>query len=189
MTLGEKIHHYRKQLSLSQEELAERIGVSRQAVSKWETNDALPEVDKLLTLARTFAVTTDELLSPEAPKEQTSSTHTAPPPPSSPFRNTVDFSAIGRFFRQWGFLVGIPISAYGVYYLFTGFILAATGGNISKVTPADSTAELLQTVGIILLVAGFALLIGGAALAKHLWEKRKSAVSKENQTEEQSPEE
>ena len=37
MTLGEKIHHYRKQLSLSQEELAERIGVSRQAVSKWET--------------------------------------------------------------------------------------------------------------------------------------------------------
>ncbi len=48
MTLGEKINYYRKRSKLSQEELAERVGVSRQAVSKWELGDATPEVEKLL---------------------------------------------------------------------------------------------------------------------------------------------
>ena len=47
MKLYEKITLYRKKNGLSQEELAEKIGVSRQAVSKWETGDALPEITKL----------------------------------------------------------------------------------------------------------------------------------------------
>ena len=47
MKLNEKIYYYRKRAKLSQEELAAQVGVSRQAVSKWELGDATPELDKL----------------------------------------------------------------------------------------------------------------------------------------------
>jgi GH35 family endo-1,4-beta-xylanase len=65
MKLYEKITLYRKKNGFSQEELAEKIGVSRQAVSKWETGDALPEITKLKALADTFNVTVDFLLDEE----------------------------------------------------------------------------------------------------------------------------
>ena len=63
MKLNEKIYYYRKRAKLSQEELAAQVGVSRQAVSKWELGDATPELDKLAALAKAFRVTADELLS------------------------------------------------------------------------------------------------------------------------------
>ena len=65
MKLNEKIYYYRKRAKLSQEELAAQVGVSRQAVSKWELGDATPELDKLAALAKAFGVTADELLSEE----------------------------------------------------------------------------------------------------------------------------
>ena len=67
MKLNEKIYYYRKRAKLSQEELAAQVGVSRQAVSKWELGDATPELDKLAALAKAFGVTADELLSEEEP--------------------------------------------------------------------------------------------------------------------------
>ena len=79
MKLNEKIAYYRRQGKLSQEELAARVGVSRQAVSKWELGEAAPDINKLLALARAFGVTTDHLLDdgeePERP---------AAPPPVQP---------------------------------------------------------------------------------------------------------
>lgn len=73
MDLQNKIYSCRKNAGLSQEALAERIGVSRQAISKWETGEATPEVAKLLSLAKTFGVTTDWMLSddPELPVNET----------------------------------------------------------------------------------------------------------------------
>ena len=62
MKLNEKIAECRKRMGLSQEELAARIGVSRQAVSKWEVGDAVPEVDKILALANIFDISTDDRL-------------------------------------------------------------------------------------------------------------------------------
>ncbi len=62
MTIGEKIVKLRSAGNISQEELAERLGVSRQSVSKWEMDQALPQIDKVLQLAELFAVSTDELL-------------------------------------------------------------------------------------------------------------------------------
>lgn len=70
MKLNEKILYCRKKAGLSQEGLAEELGVSRQAVSKWETGDAVPEIGKLVALAKTFSVTTDWLLSEDVPEEQ-----------------------------------------------------------------------------------------------------------------------
>lgn len=62
MTLGEKIVDLRKKRGLSQEELAISLGVSRQAVSKWEVGDAMPDTDKVIALAEFFGTTTDFLL-------------------------------------------------------------------------------------------------------------------------------
>lgn len=66
MNLSEKIQRCRKRAGLSQEALAERLSVSRQAVSKWETGAAEPELSKLRALAAIFGVTADWLLSDES---------------------------------------------------------------------------------------------------------------------------
>ena len=62
MTLGQRIAQYRKAMGISQEELGGRLGVSRQAVSKWETGTADPSTSNLLALAKLFGVPAEELL-------------------------------------------------------------------------------------------------------------------------------
>lgn len=65
MTIGERIAALRRGRNLSQEALGEALGVSRQAISKWEADTSLPEVDKLVALSRMFGVTVGELLGVE----------------------------------------------------------------------------------------------------------------------------
>ena len=65
MKLCEKLYELRRAAGLSQEELAERLNVSRQAVSKWENGAAQPELSKLVELSRLYGVSVDELLSLE----------------------------------------------------------------------------------------------------------------------------
>ena len=66
MTLGEKIFTLRNQSKLSQGELAEKLNVSRQSISKWETGASVPELDKLISLSEVFGVTLDELAKGDA---------------------------------------------------------------------------------------------------------------------------
>lgn len=65
MNLGEKIFKLRKEKGLSQEALAEKIGTTRQAISKWENNQGFPETEKLLQLSNVFEVSVDFLLKDE----------------------------------------------------------------------------------------------------------------------------
>ncbi|MBQ6895039.1 MAG: helix-turn-helix domain-containing protein, partial [Clostridia bacterium] len=62
MTIGEKIARLRVSLDISQEQLAEKLSVSRQSVSKWEMDSALPQIDKVLQLCDVFNISADELL-------------------------------------------------------------------------------------------------------------------------------
>ena len=62
-SIGTKIAFYRKAKGMTQEELAEKLGISAQAVSKWENDIACPDIQLLAPLAKIFVVTTDELLS------------------------------------------------------------------------------------------------------------------------------
>ena len=71
MILADKIISLRKKEGWSQEELAEQLGVSRQAVSKWESARSVPDMDKLLTMSRIFGVTTDYLLKMKAVRRST----------------------------------------------------------------------------------------------------------------------
>ncbi len=65
MTLGEKIAKQRKELNYTQEQLADILGVSRQSVSKWESDIAYPETDKLIELGKLFDCSMDYLLKEE----------------------------------------------------------------------------------------------------------------------------
>ena len=60
--LSERIYQFRRNSGLSQEQLAEKIGVSRQAISKWESGISTPELEKLLALSECFDITIDELV-------------------------------------------------------------------------------------------------------------------------------
>ena len=62
MDFGDKLKQYRLKEGLSQEQLAEKIGVSRQAITKWETKRGLPDVENMIILAELFKLTLDELV-------------------------------------------------------------------------------------------------------------------------------
>lgn len=70
MNLGERIYELRSRAGLSQGELADSLGVSRQAVSKWENNSAVPDLDKLLKMSELFGISLDELVKGEKPGKE-----------------------------------------------------------------------------------------------------------------------
>ena len=70
MTFGEKLQKLRKEAGLSQEELAWQLGVSRQAVSKWERDGGYPETEKIIRMSRIFHVTLDYLLNEETSQNE-----------------------------------------------------------------------------------------------------------------------
>ena len=69
-TLGKRIAYHRKRLGMTQEQLAQRVGVSAQAVSKWENNLSCPDITILPELASIFGISVDELLGRTPPKEE-----------------------------------------------------------------------------------------------------------------------
>ena len=69
MNLGENIYQFRTAKNMSQGDLADALEVSRQSVSKWENNSAVPELEKLVKMAHIFGITLDELVSGEEPQK------------------------------------------------------------------------------------------------------------------------
>ena len=69
MNFSEKLKEIRKKEGISQEQLAEKIGVTRQAITKWETGKGLPDVENMVIIAEIFKTTIDELLMNSVPKE------------------------------------------------------------------------------------------------------------------------
>jgi len=110
MTISKKIYRCRKANGLSQEELAGLLGVSRQSVSKWETGDALPEIGKLLPMAKSFGVTTDWLLDEgkEYPYQ--------PPVPFVPDMNKGESTKRTTvFYQKYGWIIGAVMIVYGIF--------------------------------------------------------------------------
>lgn len=133
MTLGERIVHYRKRQGLSQEQLSQRLGVSRQSVSKWERDESLPETDKLPLLAKTLGVSLDALLSGE---------EEAPPQPAGP--TPAKGGAVGKLvwlFRRWGWMGGLVLAAYGAATFGLGLLARFLMG------PVFPPRELLLQAG------------------------------------------
>lgn len=153
MTLHEKIYQCRRRAGLSQEALAEKLGVSRQAVSKWETGESAPEIGKLLLLARTFQVSTDWLLSEEdfpadAPDDGSTADDAPPPrdqtaaPADDPARDASPHSsaawvdaipgAVGRLLRRYGWLAGVYMALIGAAFSAMGLMIKAMFGQFTR---------------------------------------------------------
>lgn len=71
MTFAEKLKSIRKQAGMSQEQLAEKLGVSRQAVTKWETDAGIPDIENIMAISALFDISIDELLSNERVAKKT----------------------------------------------------------------------------------------------------------------------
>ncbi len=191
MTIGEKIQYMRKKAGLSQEELAEAVGVSRQAVSKWETGEATPEVAKLLLLSRAFGVTADWLISddgPDAPSGPSKNREepkaepreeTPPPEPSYSlepeeprYPNWVESvpGVLGKLLRRFGWLFGVKTALVGALFAAFGFLVRCAGDAFFSVETAvvQSTApglgDMGQAVGTV-YETGDAILTYGATEA------------------------
>ncbi|NLL69976.1 MAG: helix-turn-helix transcriptional regulator [Epulopiscium sp.] len=70
MNIADRIQGLRKMKRISQEELADKIGVSRQAVSKWENEQSIPDIDRVIIMSEYFGVTTDYILKGIEPSQQ-----------------------------------------------------------------------------------------------------------------------
>lgn len=84
MTLGERILQYRTARSWSQEDLADLLDVSRQSVSKWETDASTPDLDKIVRLSEIFEVSLDQLVTGSEPAPEPQEPQTPPPVESIP---------------------------------------------------------------------------------------------------------
>lgn len=69
MEFNNKLYELRKQKGFSQEELANRLNVSRQTVSKWEVGDSTPDMEKLVAISDLFGISLDELVLDKAPSQ------------------------------------------------------------------------------------------------------------------------
>ena len=122
MTFGERLQALRQRAGMSQDALAERLGVSRQAVSRWERDETMPETDKVIALADLFGVTTDYLLRPR-PEETEQKAQT---PPRGQKDRVERFLAFVR--RKW-YLLGWVLIVWGGIDLARGvFVKVAFQG-------------------------------------------------------------
>ncbi len=150
MKLNEKIYYYRKRAKLSQEELAAQVGVSRQAVSKWELGDATPELDKLAALAKAFGVTADELLSQEEPKAD----HAGPteaqelePPPQTEWKSAPT-GFFRRAVRRYGWLAGVYVALSGLGTVLVGALARFAFSRMFTVTVDAVMGNLGGLLGV-----------------------------------------
>ena len=132
MELYEKILYLRKQQNLSQEALAERLSVSRQAVSKWESEQSMPDLEKIIAMSDFFEVTTDYLLKGIEPAKDQEQKNKALASMILYIASTALiaiglFCAFGGWYEKqtmevvWG---GMVIQAVGVAGYFTGRLLS-----------------------------------------------------------------
>jgi transcriptional regulator with XRE-family HTH domain len=120
MKLNEKIIYCRKKAGYSQEALAEKLSVSRQAVSKWETGESQPELSKLAALATLFGVTADWLISEEEPEPSAQNVQLA----SATSSNWVESvpGVLGKLIRKYGWIFGVYLAVGGALMAIIGAI-------------------------------------------------------------------
>ena len=110
MTLSEKLQTLRKAAGLSQEALAEQLGVTRQAVSKWETGEGKPDIDNLLPLAKLLHTTVDYLLDDTADAPRAEKSH---PQPQTESVGRELWEQLKAFGRRWGWSCRCCFNGFG----------------------------------------------------------------------------
>ena len=145
MEFSEKLTDLRRREGWSQEQLADRLGVTRQSVSKWEGGAAMPELEKLIALSELFSVSVDYLVKadyeePERPAEM----------PASTARLEAQMDEISRYFRGWAWdsktkVFGLPLVS--VRFRLSGRVMR--GEDVAKgIIAVGNVAVGLVSLGV-----------------------------------------
>lgn len=153
MAFAQRLQEVRRRSGLTQEQFAERLCVSRQAVSKWETGEALPETAKLAALGTALGVSLDWLLSDAEPEE----------PEEEPARPEDWTDKLPRMVRgaakRWGWLAGVYLAVVGAIFTGMGALVRAM---IKSMVGSFSSA----TEGMSNFFNGMEMLVpGGSSIA------------------------
>jgi len=178
MNISQRIMELRKKEGWSQEELAERLGVSRQSVSKWESGTSMPDINRILEMSQLFGVTTDYLLKGgevvlEIPKEEE--------------KDEAQFDDSMKFWKQMtpddinGFMEATSgsakkIAAGVMMCILSPTVLIGLAGSIEDSDSGIITEELAVLLGLLFLsimIAGAVMFFirGGAVMKKYEYVK------------------
>ena len=151
MTLGERIYKLRTDKELSQGELANALEVSRQSISKWETNGSVPELDKLIKLSEIFDISLDELVTGKKEKQESQTTRqkeleSTPPRPQEPQIIYVEKTIRSSFSTAQ--ILGVIL----IFCSLAAFILWACVGDKLNITEACVLCLPISVWGILCLV-------------------------------------
>lgn len=151
MNMADRIQYLRKTKGISQEELADKVGVSRQAVSKWESEQSVPDIEKIMILSDYFEVTTDYLLKGIEPKPEV--------PDKTPDARI--FSATGTVLNFIGIIVAVIVwiekqtsasVAIGLSLMATGCLIHFIGQFIGKNKEAAVKYFFILNIWILSLI-------------------------------------
>lgn len=159
MNLSDRIQYLRKARGISQEGLADQLGVSRQAVSKWESEQSMPDLDKIISMSDYFAVTTDYLLKgiePVVQKEEEQSIKHRRIASNICYQLSLGFVGLGIIlsiiladFLKISVLLTPVLIVQGV-----GLLVWGTGRNLSEVRPSFQV-KLALILFLIFVPLGF----------------------------------
>lgn len=149
MTFGEKLLKLRRQEGFSQEDLAGRLNVSRQAVSRWEQGETLPDAPNLLQISRLFGVSTDYLLCDEFESDR-----------DIPAVRTTETSLRRESRVQFSFLASLGLHAFALLYALAGIYV------YRRFAPV-----LLSLITSVASLVGFEIGFHFARLRGQTWEK------------------
>ncbi len=128
MTLGERIKKYRQKVGLSQEQLAEKINVSRQAITKWENDSGIPDIDNLISLSKVMGISLDELVMGEKGNDN----------------SDIKQRAINqRNSNCTLYLIALIVFLFAEVCWFISLLLSVSGGNIAVAVLSGINTTLL----------------------------------------------
>lgn len=156
MALSEKLYTLRKKSGLSQEQLAEQLSVSRQAISKWESGQSVPESDKLIVISNYFKVSLDYLLKEESEQETITETP------------ATDGSIQTNDRTRW--LLGIITCVGGILCLIVWGLLSILNPAASDQLSESSMIQI-DGNGIFLILCLVAIIVGAVLLLKNTRKK------------------
>lgn len=163
MALSDKLYMIRKKSGLSQEQLAEQLSVSRQAISKWESGQSVPESEKLIAISNYFDVSLDYLLKDENENESNDNA-----PETGTIQNTSD---------RTNWFLGVIICVGGIVCLILWGLLSIFNPTASKFNPtasnqlSESSMIQIDGNGIFLILCIVAIVVGAYLLLKNTTKK------------------
>lgn len=145
--LSEKLYMLRKKNNLSQEQLAEQLNVSRQAISKWESGSSIPESEKLIAISNYFGVTLDYLMKDDEKSQSTNESS----------EKSGDRAKM---------IVGIAICMAGILSLILWGLITVFNSSVSNQISGSSMIHI-DGNGIFLILCMVAIIVGASMLLKN----------------------